>query len=106
MSNTDTEFNKLTGDADLVLAKSRRYEELGQAIARSVSTLKRISEGDGQKSQAIDALKDSAKNVARDIGKAEGEVQPHGQGAPYLCGQAQGGAGRRGERNFGHRVGR
>ena len=71
MSNTDTEFNPLTGDADVVMAKARRYEELGLAIARSVTMLGSISEGDAQKSQAIDALKESAKNVARDIGKAE-----------------------------------
>ena len=71
MSNSDTAFNNLTGDADVVLAKARRYEELGLAIARSVTTLHRISEADENKSKAVAALKESAENVARDIGKAQ-----------------------------------
>ncbi|MCU1442711.1 MAG: hypothetical protein JWQ59_861 [Cryobacterium sp.] len=71
MSATDTEFNPLTGDAEVVLAKARRYEELGEAIARSVITLKKLSEADEQKSDAIAAVKESAANVARDIGLAQ-----------------------------------
>ena len=71
MSNRDTAFNNLTGDADIVLAKARRYEELGLAITRSVATLHRIAQADENKSKAVDALKKSAENVARDIGKAQ-----------------------------------
>jgi hypothetical protein len=71
MSNTDTPFAPLTGSADLVLRKAQRYEELGVAIARSVVTLQHISDADENKSKAVSALKESAANVARDIGKAQ-----------------------------------
>jgi hypothetical protein len=69
--STDTEYNTLTGDATVVLRKAQRYEELGRAIARSVLTLGNIAQADGNKSKGVSALKDSAADVARDIGKAQ-----------------------------------
>lgn len=67
---SDVEYQPLKGDPDLVLSKARHYAEIADAIQRSVTTLKKIGDVDQMVSKAIDAFRDSAKDVAGDIDKA------------------------------------
>jgi hypothetical protein len=67
---SDVEYQPLKGDPDLVLSKARHYASIADAIQRSVTTLNKISDVDEMVSKAVDAFRDSAKDVADDIGKA------------------------------------
>jgi len=71
----DTEFTRLSGDADLLRKKALHYQEIGNAIARSVNTLGAIGSDDAMTSEAIDALRESAADVGEDIGKARTRYQ-------------------------------
>lgn len=68
---SDTPYRQLSGEPSRVTAMADRYAEIGHAIARSVATLNRILDGEGQKSKAVDAIQENAKGVTRDIGKAQ-----------------------------------
>ncbi len=67
----DQEFMPLKGDDALLRAKAEHYGEIAKAISRSVKTLRSIHDVDGMKSQAIDAIRDKAGDVADDIAKAQ-----------------------------------
>lgn len=71
----DKEFQPLAGDPDKVLSYGQKYKNIGDAIARSVTVLRKIHEGDAGKSKAIDALKKKAGDVADDIDKAKDRYQ-------------------------------
>lgn len=68
---SDVEYQPLKGDPDLVQSKAQHYAEIADAIQRSVTTLKKIGDVDAMVSKAVDAFRDSAKEVADDIEKAK-----------------------------------
>lgn len=68
---SDKEFQPLTGDPDVLEAKARHYQSIGEAIQRSVKELNKIHDVDGYKSQAVSKLKEMSKDTADDIGKAK-----------------------------------
>jgi hypothetical protein len=72
---SDTPYQPLEGDADELASKATHYQEIGNAIARSVNTLKAIGEQHDMKSQAVDALRDTAKSVGEDVDKAKERYQ-------------------------------
>ncbi len=67
---SDSEFNPLTGDPDLLQRKARHYANIADAITRSVTTLRKINDLGQMKSKATTALQDKAEDVANDIEKA------------------------------------
>lgn len=67
---SDTEYQPLTGDPDLLQRKAQHYSSIADAITRSVSTLKKINDIDSMKSKATTALENKAEDVANDIEKA------------------------------------
>jgi len=67
---SDSEFNPLTGDPDLLQRKARHYANIADAITRSVTTLKKINDLGEMKSKATTALQNKAEDVANDIEKA------------------------------------
>jgi hypothetical protein len=68
---SDHEYAPLEGNDTLLRSKALHYGEIAKAIARSVNTLKSISNVEGMKSAAIDAIRDKATDVAKDIDKAK-----------------------------------
>ncbi|MFF1572833.1 putative T7SS-secreted protein [Leifsonia sp. NPDC058292] len=66
----DSEYNPLKGNPSLVQSKAEHYAQIANAITRSVDTLNHVGEIGGMKSEAIDALKSTASDVAQDINKA------------------------------------
>lgn len=68
---SDREYERLEGNPGLIESKAAHYERIAHAITRSVAALDRISEVGGMTSQAVDAVKKSAGEVAEDIGKAQ-----------------------------------
>lgn len=68
---SDKEFQPLTGDPDVLEAKARHYESIGEAIQRSVKELNKIHDLDGYKSQAVSKLQEMSKDTAEDINKAK-----------------------------------
>ncbi len=67
---SDHEYQPLQGDPDLLQQKANHYADIAEAIARSVTTLRKIHDVDDMKSQATEKLKDSSDDVAKDIEKA------------------------------------
>jgi hypothetical protein len=67
---SDTEYQPLKGDPDVLKAKAEHYASIADAIQRSVTTLHKIHDVDDMKSKATEALKDSSDDVANDINKA------------------------------------
>jgi len=61
---SDKEFQPLTGDPDVLEAKARHYESIGEAIQRSVKELNKIHDLDGYKSQAVSKLQEMSKDTA------------------------------------------
>jgi len=72
---SDSPYKPLEGDPDLLTSKARHYQEIGDAIARSVITLRKIHDVDHMKSKAVDAVRGSADDVADDINKAKDRYQ-------------------------------
>lgn len=72
---SDTEYKPLKGDPDLLRTKALHYKHIGEAIARSVITLRKIHDEDTMKSKAVDAVRGSAHDVADDIDKAHDRYQ-------------------------------
>ncbi|MGN6327260.1 putative T7SS-secreted protein [Pseudolysinimonas sp.] len=72
---SDTEYQPLQGDPDLLKTKATHYQNIGEAIARSVITLRKIHDTDSMKSKAVDAVRSSADDVAGDIDKAHDRYQ-------------------------------
>ncbi|WP_431218731.1 putative T7SS-secreted protein [Leifsonia xyli] len=68
---SDTEFQPLTGDPDVLEAKARHYQSIGEAIQRSVKELKKIHDLDGYRSQAVSKLQEMSRDTADDIDKAK-----------------------------------
>jgi hypothetical protein len=68
---SDKEFQPLTGDPDVLEAKARHYQAIGEAIQRSVKELNKIHDVDGYKSQAVSKLQEMSKDTADDINKAK-----------------------------------
>lgn len=68
---SDKEFQPLTGDPDVLEAKARHYQAIGEAIQRSVKELKKIHDVDGYKSQAVSKLQEMSRDTADDIDKAK-----------------------------------
>ncbi|MGN7797910.1 putative T7SS-secreted protein [Leifsonia sp. 22587] len=68
---SDREFQPLTGDPDVLEAKARHYQSIGEAIQRSVKELKKIHDLDGYKSQAVSKLQEMSRDTADDIDKAK-----------------------------------
>lgn len=68
---SDTEFQPLTGDPDVLEAKAKHYQSIGDAIQRSVKELKKIHDVDGYKSQAVSKLQEMSRDTADDIDKAK-----------------------------------
>lgn len=71
----DEEFKPLKGDPAHLTTYATKYQQIGDAIARSVTVLNKIAAGDAGKSKAIDALKKKAGDVADDIDKAKDRYQ-------------------------------
>lgn len=71
----DEEYQPLKGDPAHVSSYGARYQQIGDAIARSVTVLNHIAQGDAGTSKAVDALKKKAGDVAGDIDKAKARYQ-------------------------------
>ncbi|MCX7523198.1 hypothetical protein OSC27_13045 [Microbacterium sp. STN6] len=67
---SDHEFQPLKGDPDLLETKAKHYAQIASAIARSVVTLRKVHDVDDMTSEAVDAVREKAKEVADDIDKA------------------------------------
>jgi hypothetical protein len=67
---SDSEFQPLEGDPDILRTKATHYAAIADAITRSVTTLHKISEVDQMTSKATEKLKDKAEEVSKDIDKA------------------------------------
>jgi len=67
---SDTEYQPLKGDPDVLKAKAEHYANIADAIQRSVTTLHKIHDVDDMKSKATEKLKSSSDDVANDINKA------------------------------------
>ncbi len=67
---SDTEYQPLKGDPDLLIAKAAHYAHIADAIQRSAVTLRKIHDVDDMRSQATAKLRDSSDDVANDILKA------------------------------------
>lgn len=67
---SDSEYQPLTGDPDLLESKASHYAEIADAITRSVTTLRKVHGIEGMTSKAVDAIRDKAEQVANDIDKA------------------------------------
>lgn len=72
---SDTEYEPLKGDPDLLASKARHYLDIADAIARSVNTLHKIHDVDDMQSKATEKLKESSDDVANDIDKAHDRYQ-------------------------------
>jgi hypothetical protein len=68
---SDTEFQPLTGDPDVLEAKATHYQRIGEAIQRSVKELKKIHDLDGYTSKAVSQLQEMSRDTADDIDKAK-----------------------------------
>jgi hypothetical protein len=71
MSIQERQYEELAGEPDHLQTMAQQYLAIADAIQRSVRTLHTIHDSDENKSKSTDALKDSAQDVADDIGKAE-----------------------------------
>lgn len=67
----DGPYRPLEGDPVDLAWRARRYQDIGEAIARTVVTLHAIGDDDAMTSKAVDALRTSAKTVGDDIAKAK-----------------------------------
>jgi len=65
----DVQYQVLAGDPGIVETKGKEYQEIAEAISRSVRTLDDIVDQVDQKSLAMDATRDLAGDVASDIRK-------------------------------------
>src|SRR5690606_2255882 len=78
------------GDPGLVQAGGLQYVEVADAIARSVDRLRNLDAGGDHVSEAVDALMDTAREVAESIQQAEGRYRETGEAlleyAPVLAG--------------------
>lgn len=78
------------GDPGLVQAGGLQYVEVADAIARSVDRLRSLDAGGDHVSEAVDALMDTAREVAESIRQAEGRYRETGEAlleyAPVLAG--------------------
>lgn len=67
----DSPYLPLEGDPADLAWRARRYQEIGEAITRTVATLHAIGDDHAMTSRAVDALRTSAKDVGDDIDKAK-----------------------------------
>jgi hypothetical protein len=67
----DTPYQELQGSPDLVESKARRYIEIADAIQRSTSALKQISDEISTRSLAMDETREKATKVRESIEKAQ-----------------------------------
>lgn len=67
---SDTQWQELDGEPTTVLEKGRKYTELAEAIARSVSTLQQIVDDTENKAESMEKTKKLAGEVREDIDKA------------------------------------
>ncbi|GAB3411437.1 hypothetical protein GCM10027515_33000 [Schumannella luteola] len=66
----DHEYDKLKGEPTLVKSKATHYLNIADAIQRSVTSLKSVQSKADMTSKAVDAVRESAGDVADDIDKA------------------------------------
>ncbi|ARJ05676.1 hypothetical protein GCM10010988_07930 [Cnuibacter physcomitrellae] len=64
-----SELSPLPGDPDRILGDGTRYREAAEAIARAAQQLRALS-GDGFRSQAVDAIVETAAEAAESVTKA------------------------------------
>lgn len=74
----DVSYEVLSGDPDLADRKGRQYQEIARAIRDSVLTLDAVVAQTDQKSEAMTATRDLARDVADDIRKATKRYQATG----------------------------
>ncbi|GAB2500812.1 hypothetical protein GCM10027063_45500 [Promicromonospora xylanilytica] len=67
---SDTQWQELEGEPNTVEAKGRRYTELAEAIARSVSSLQQIVDDTNTTAKSMDKTRKLAGEVREDIEKA------------------------------------
>jgi len=67
---SDKQWEELDGDPNTVAAKGKKYTELAEAIARSVSTLQQIVDDTNTTAKAMDKTRKLAGEVREDIEKA------------------------------------
>jgi hypothetical protein len=78
MDGPDRQWEELEGTPSLVVAKGRRYAELADAIGRSVTALKSISDEIGTRSLAMDETRKLADTVRESIEKAKDRYRETG----------------------------
>jgi hypothetical protein len=86
---SDTPYQPLKGDPTVLAAKAQHYQDIADAIKRSVTTLKKIHDVDDMKSKATEKLKDSSKDVADDIEKAHDRYEKTAQALLTYAGKLQ-----------------
>lgn len=74
----DVQYEVLAGDPSLVKSKGEEYKAIAEAISASVRTLDNIVDQVEQKSLAMEATRDLARDVASDIRKATARYQETG----------------------------
>lgn len=71
----DSPYRPLAGSPDDLEREALHYQRIAEAIARSATTLKAISGAHEMRSDAVDALRDTAATVGADIDKARERYQ-------------------------------
>ncbi|WP_159791659.1 coiled-coil domain-containing protein [Puerhibacterium puerhi] len=74
----DTPYQELQGSPALVASKARKYIEIADAIQRSTSALKKISDEIETKSLAMDETREKAEKVRESIEKAQDRYRETG----------------------------